>query len=437
MLPIFEALSNCLHSIETKLGNAAIGGGHIAIQFHNTNDPKNFLVSVEDDGIGLNDENFRSFLTPFSGLKLEKRGRGFGRFIAFKVFERIHYQARDQVDSGLRSRTFRFNIYDRREIIFFDGEPDFSGTGVKVEFNEPKEEWHEIILHLDASTISDELAEHFLPEFLKGQLPEIHLEVDGVVTHLSGEFATLFNATSSGTFVVEIDKKPETLNYTVSKIPRTRRFNQNSLMFSAGGRIVGVPKDLGQKLGRPFFLDSNDEKYIVVAVISGEAFEKRLNDSRTSINITPKEIETIVTKVAEVIEETESDQISKIKDAQRKELSSALVENPILRMGLKGETLDEYVRKKPNSWGADQFVSDLALKRYRRSEDISESIAKATESEQAYFEEIRDLVKDLGEEKRDALAEYVVHRRKVISLVEAARRFDNDEKLPPKTRYII
>lgn len=431
LLPVFEALSNCLHSIESRFGEDNMRAGKVEIVFDNPNS-ENILISIEDNGIGLDERNFESFLTPFSGLKLEKRGRGFGRFIAFKVFDRIHYQSRDDNGSTLRTRTFRFNIYDEREIIFFEGEPDFQGTGVKVEFDEPKPEWRQVIEELDLDVVADDLAEHFLPEFLKGQLPQMRLVFGGEPCDLNTRFGALFSPKSTGKITVPIDGKPEQLDYTLSTIPRTSRFNQNSLMFSAGGRIVGRPRDLGQKLGRPFFVDQNDQKYIVVAVVSGEAFEKRLNDARTSINITPKEVEAIVSEIAEVIEGTEKDQIEKIKKAQRDELASALAENPILRMGLRGETLEEYVRQKPNSWRADQFVSDLALKRYRISEDITESISKVSDDESAYFSEIRGIVAALDEQKKDALAEYIVHRQKVISLIELARKFDKDDKVPPE-----
>jgi hypothetical protein len=432
LLPVFEALSNCLHSIEQRFGEENIREGRITIAFVHPNDPANLLISVEDNGIGLDERNFESFLTPFSGLKLQKRGRGFGRFIAFKVFDRIHYQSRDGDGEPLRTRTFRFNIYDKREIIFFEGEPDFSGTGVKVEFDEPKPDWHDTIKELGLDVIADELAEHFLPEFLRGKLPQITLLYGAESSDLNSRFSSLFNPKAAGTIDVQIDGQSERLDYTLSTIPRTRRFSQNALMFSAGGRIVGTPRDLGQKLGRPYFVDENDGKYVIVAVVSGEPFEKRLNDARTSINITPKEVEGVVSAIAEVIEGAESDQIAKIKSAQKEELASALIENPILRMGLRGETLEDYVRQKPNSWGADQFVSDLALKRYRFSEDISESISKVSEDEDAYISEIKGIVEALDEQKKDALAEYVVHRKKVIKLIEVARKFDADSKIAPE-----
>ncbi len=36
-------------------------------------------ITVSDNGIGLNEENYVSFRTPFSQHKIEKGGKGIGR----------------------------------------------------------------------------------------------------------------------------------------------------------------------------------------------------------------------------------------------------------------------------------------------------------------------------------------------------------------------
>src|ERR1700733_11913585 len=85
LLPIFEAISNAMDSIQSRFGDDAKEKGAIQIHLSNPNDPKEFLVSITDNGVGLTDENYISFKTPFTGHKLSAKGRGFGRFIAFKV----------------------------------------------------------------------------------------------------------------------------------------------------------------------------------------------------------------------------------------------------------------------------------------------------------------------------------------------------------------
>jgi hypothetical protein len=173
LLPIFEAISNAVHGIEQRFPEHCASAGRVSISFKNPLTPEKLLISVCDNGAGLGDENYLSFLTPFSGQKLSKKGRGFGRFIAFKVFDRILYSSRYTKDVGGGTRTFRFNIYDDREIIHFDGSPDFEGSGVCVEFDELKPEWHPLIAELSGVTVADEIAHHFFPEFLRGSLPKV------------------------------------------------------------------------------------------------------------------------------------------------------------------------------------------------------------------------------------------------------------------------
>jgi sensor histidine kinase regulating citrate/malate metabolism len=94
LLPIFESISNAMDGIESRFGEAAANKGEIKIKFSKPNDPNKILISVLDNGVGLTEDNYNSFRTPFSGYKLKLKGRGFGRFIAFKVFNRVLYSSR-------------------------------------------------------------------------------------------------------------------------------------------------------------------------------------------------------------------------------------------------------------------------------------------------------------------------------------------------------
>lgn len=136
LLPVFEAVSNAMHGIEALHKDDPSGGGKIHIRFTAPNNPAKFKVSIADNGIGLNDENYKSFKTPFSGHKLKQHGRGFGRFIAFKVFVRAIYSSRYDFFSQQKIRSFQFNITDKKELRFLDGKPAFNHAGLQVEYCE-------------------------------------------------------------------------------------------------------------------------------------------------------------------------------------------------------------------------------------------------------------------------------------------------------------
>ncbi|MCB2062411.1 MAG: sensor histidine kinase [Novosphingobium sp.] len=433
LLPILEAVSNAMHSIEARFEDDAEARGEVEISIANLNDPAKLLIGITDNGVGLDEENYRSFKTPFSGLKLKQKGRGFGRFIAFKVFSRILYSSRYESGPGEKIRTFRFDITKDNELIFHDGEPDFTHLGLRVEYDSPLEEWNDQISSLTKEDISDAIGSHFLPFFLYKWLPKITIQYDDDEPEdITQHFRDIFVESEAGKITCEIDGKSEEIEYSLTKIPKTRSFKNHCLLFAAADRIVGKPRDLTNILGQPHFTDENDQNYIVIAVVRSVAFESRLNDARTGINLSPGIIEDIVSSVSEVIQKGEKKQIEKIKTTQAKKLDEALRENPILRIGLRGQSISDYVSGKPNNWTNQQFVSDLAIQRYRASRDLSREIASAAQSSEEYTEHIQEIVKKIDDNNKEALAEYVVHRKKVIELVEAARKYGDAGKHAPE-----
>jgi hypothetical protein len=295
---------------------------------------------------------------------------------------------------------------------------------MRVEYDTPLTPWHDLIRSLNHSDIADHIASHFLPQFLYGILPEITIKIDdGEAENITSRFKNVFVESSAGQITVEIEDKLETLDYSLTKIQKTRSFKNHCLLFAAADRIVGNPKDLTSLLGTPHFTDEKDESYIVIGVVRGEAFETRLNDSRTGMNLTPKAVERITSAISDVIQKEESSQIAKIKAEQSADVTEALRENPILRLGLKGKAVSDYVIGKPNNWTAQQFVSDLAIERFRASKELTKAITLAAASEENYIGTIRDIVSKIDRGNKEALAEYVIHRKRVIEMVEAARKY--------------
>lgn len=424
LLPTLEAVSNAMHGIEARFPDTARQDGKVEISIAHANDPERIMISITDNGIGLDEQNYTWFKTPFSGHKLKQNGRGFGRFIAFKVFGRVLYSSRYEAIPSPAKRTFRFDITKKDELIFDDGEPDFKHLGLRVDYDEPLAEWSELIKTLDHKDIADHIGSHFLPHFLYRWLPEITLRFDdGEPESITSHFKDVFVQAESGSFDCMIDGKSEKVEYSLTKVPRTRSFKNHCLLFAAGDRIVGHPRDLTNLLGQPSFVNEENQSYIVIAVVRSKAFETRLNDARTGINILPATIEEIVTAIGGIIQATEKEQIAKIKSAQSKELDAALLENPILRIGLKGRAISEYVAGKPNNWKAQNFVSDLAIERYRASRDLSKAITSAAANPEDYMSKIREIVDKIDANNKEALAEYVVHRKKVIELIETARKY--------------
>lgn len=435
LLPILEAISNAMHAIEEAFGDraSAESDGVINVRFKDWTNPTKIIVSVSDNGAGLTEDNYRSFKTPFSGYKLKQKGRGFGRFIAFKVFSRVIYQSRFYFFGKPDVRSFRFDITQKEEFILLNDAPAFDGAGLTVTYDQPLSNWHDLVVSLNVDDIANEIGAHFLPYFLYRWLPQILIQFDNdAPIDIRSRFRGMFKQFSEGTIVCEIDGAPEELSYSLAKLPRTQQFKNHCLLLSAADRIVGSPRDLTNKIGQPFFIGDDNERYVVIAVVRGEAFESRLNDSRTGINLSPRVVEEVVSHVSDKIQAAEHEQIEKIKTDQSEELADALRENPILKLGLRGKTIQDYVATRPNNWKPEQFISDLAIERYRATSDLTKQIVAASNDAENYEATIKQIVAKIDASKKETLAEYIIHRKNIIALVEAARRFQDDGKRSPE-----
>lgn len=166
LLPVFEAVSNAMHGIEAKYGETKASElGKVTIKFENANNPQQLKIIVTDNGIGLNDDNYNSFKTPFSGYKLKAHGRGFGRFMAFKVFGRSIYLSRYEFFTQQLTRAFQFDLLRDKEFLFLDDAPVFEETGVSVVYDQLLTNWHDLIRELQSEGCSRLHSQSFPPIF--------------------------------------------------------------------------------------------------------------------------------------------------------------------------------------------------------------------------------------------------------------------------------
>lgn len=115
LLPIFEALSNSIHAIETRFGNESAAMGKISIEIvraeGGAGNPIGFRV--RDNGIGMNDANMDSFCVSDTTYKAEKGGKGVGRLSWLKAFQACNITSTFEEDGEKWSRTFKFSLERR------------------------------------------------------------------------------------------------------------------------------------------------------------------------------------------------------------------------------------------------------------------------------------------------------------------------------------
>jgi hypothetical protein len=182
--PVYEALSNSLHSIE----DGKLQGGRISIRVFRDDtqtrlkDEAGHLicrpikdVHIEDNGVGFTEANFLSFCTADSLHKHARGGKGIGRLLWLKAFATVEVTSLIAGSGSLSKRSFRFQADDKSPITKHALEADNGQerqTIVRLlSFRAP---YREACRH-KPETLAGRVIRHYLLHFLRPDCPAITL----------------------------------------------------------------------------------------------------------------------------------------------------------------------------------------------------------------------------------------------------------------------
>ena len=117
LAPLFETITNAMQAIEDQFGIDHIAKGRIEVEvLRPTADhakPSGF--TIRDNGIGFNHANLDLFLHRIPGTSLLRGGKGVGRFLWLKVFQKAHVSSHYE-DQGYKEVAFDFVLSDDAQI---------------------------------------------------------------------------------------------------------------------------------------------------------------------------------------------------------------------------------------------------------------------------------------------------------------------------------
>lgn len=208
-MPLFELISNSIHSIEERKKAGLMGegeNGRIIVRIIRNGDPKiqekirtndeypiNSIV-VEDNGIGLDDENLRSFTEADTDHKLSIGGKGLGRFVCLKAFKwlsvRSTYKAGDVYKKrsiNLRNTKIGFEGLEETE----SGREEFRTTCILHDFIEQYQKFTPRPL----AEIAAKIITHFQLYFIRKEAPNIIvMNQNGESIDLNSRYQSEFNS---------------------------------------------------------------------------------------------------------------------------------------------------------------------------------------------------------------------------------------------------
>lgn len=430
LYPLFEAITNSLHSIEDKYGEEAYERGLVRVKF----DVDNKRISVEDNGEGFTIRNLEAFLTPFTGNKLRRNGKGFGRFISFKIFERVFYSSPTTFEDGSESSAvFEYKPLNDSENLEEIEESTLIkrhaySSGLSVVFADPLEGYSE---YFDfSSPKSDEgyteesiltaVLDHFLLDFVQRKAPKNFIfEIADAKFNLADYFSESIIVRDEAKISFEIDGEVFDFEFNYMTID-AEKSKRHSLYFYADSRATSDLENIAKGLREAPFEDDKGRRYNYLVAVSSSYFKatqsrdkiENLNVKITHGNSEKKLKDALATEAKAHILGLEPDYTGRRRKVMRAQVEELIALDPILRRGLGEKSLNEFVEERAILESKEQLAQDLFVARLRSKFDFRKINSKTP------YEDLQRVVRNnITADAKEALAVYVAYRSDVVKVL--------------------
>ncbi|MGY3090921.1 soluble cytochrome b562 [Hymenobacter sp. UYAg731] len=461
-MALFEAIANSIQSID----DAKINNGEILIEllrrkslFDGQEDGVLPIdtIKITDNGVGFIEENFISFLSSDSTYKLNRGGKGIGRFVWLKVFDHACVESDFTQDGKSINRYFEF-VNNKEAIVnekFTSAPKGVKGTTVILKHL--KEGYLEKFPRTLKDT-AEQIIEHLIARLISSSCPKIILRDTSVLPTVEIDINHKFNTD----FLLDSDADSFKINnyqfeVALLRVRATDTKACHSIYLSGNDRVV-TTTPLNKFI--PSLTDSlrdvkTGEMFWIKALVSSAYLDANVNNERTKFSlrsggdiegtadiineITLKEIEF---QSSEVVRNYFEGYLSSLRVDKRVNLENALDDMPHF---LPLVAYDSVVDSITPAQLQDKNKLNLALQKAKyeilleakkevndiqsQMENISdENVSLETMSE--YKRGFDQLVSKLTAISKSELSEYVVHRRILLDIFEKLLSKKGDGKYP-------
>lgn len=452
LLPLYEAVSNSIHSVQESLSVNPSKVGTIEITIHRDSNQgvlrsggKKFDLSsvtgfaIRDNGNGFNNANFASFNKAFSQRKRHLGAKGRGRFMWLKVFASAEVESTFEENGKVKRRAFEFTIKDdwsgrNPPEICPDGTRQRTVVTLVGMLNPYKE-------HCPKS--ADAIAGHLVRRFvhflaLPGSSSMILYDPDNDITlNLNDLFRSLKVTVKLTPF--QVKGKDFALSHMLLKKQGDLR---HELHFCAHQQAVAVEMLDAKLPDLKAPITEGKEAIVYHGYVSSDFLDETVNPERTGFDKMSEGMlqsaddviwsDIVDQSIAECAKFLEPYTKSIRQDKDRRVNDYVRTEAPWFRhvVAQRPEVLDSI------SPGASQNEIDLTL--YQTSKAIEIELRKqASEllcsSDHAavpedYRDRLKEFLEDFGDVGRDQLAKYVAHRKAILSFLLDRLKIRKDGK---------
>lgn len=424
MQPLFEAISNSIHSVQAKFGDQVTALGRIVVTVSTDRKKEKVWATVEDNGAGLNPKNWDAFTTTDTDNKIRIGGKGVGRLLWLDCFQHTRITSVFEDDDGKRSRrSFNFVLALENQIQNDTVEPatEDGGTSFHVRFDGLRDNGYLAKFPGRDSFVFQHLTSHFLPTFIGGRCPQIEVYVGDDARHYPDDIDKIVHRKETG-LELKTDQYG-TLFLTLmecDKVASADLKGSHFVHFIAHDRTVHS-QSIDGKLGLKYFGPNGDR--VFHAILTGDYLDENVNQERTAFMFEDAVLERIINDVcAEHIEAFLVEPLSRLSGEQREKIEEITETYPSVAFG----NTEELQAKLPSGeLNGDAIYGHLSRERFRRDQRQAEKIRsvltrlKDGAADLATFTSaIAEAGKAIEDSEQRSLAEYVVRRKVVLDFIE-------------------
>jgi hypothetical protein len=423
MQPLFEAISNSIHSVQAKFGDAVQSEGRVVVTVSTNRKKEDVWATVEDNGFGLDERNWEAFTTTDTDNKITIGGKGVGRLLWLDCFRHVHVSSVFNSARGLRRRQFDFRLANDNQIenYKFTIPRGTSETSFQVRFDGLRDNGYLAKFPGRDSFVFQHLTSHFLPTFIGGRSPPVEVIVGDEVRHYPADIDKIVSRKCSAI-------KLETEDYgvlflTLMECEKTASADlkgSHFVHFIAHDRTVHS-RSIDGKLGLKYFGENQDR--VFHAIIVGEFLDKNVNQERTAFLFEDAVLDRIINDVCiEKIEAFLAEPLGALSGEQREIIGEITQTYPSVAFG----DTDELQAKIPSGeLNSDAIYGHLSRERFRRdqrqAEKIRSVLSRLKDGEvtaASFTAAISEAGKAIEEAEQRSLAEYIIRRKVVLDFIE-------------------
>lgn len=443
LVPLYEAISNSVHSIEAS-GRA----GSIEVQL--LRDPRQSEIPattrdsetpvtgfvITDDGVGFDEANMESFCEADSIFKAQLGGKGVGRFSWLKFFEQAVVDSVFEADDGKK--------YRRHFTFSTSGIDDEKSVKVSSSFRttvrlSPLHVSYEPKTRRSLDDVAIAIIEHFIAYFVTGAMPALRIRDGAASRDIRDVYqSSIGRHTSKHTFEIK-DQQFEATGV------RFFLGNQGHTGFLCGNKRAADKIPLGKRdpLFARRFSDEDLRQYAFLVFIESPYLDEIVHDDRDGFRfpepgsldasvpdaVTKEEIAEQVLRIAREVMHAE---IGKVKTSNIETVTSFIAAEAPQYRNLVAKHKDAIA----SIHDTERVKIDQALRRIQFEDELktrAELSILLREAEEVIDSDKEDwnrrtseLLGKLSEEGKANLANYIVHRKLILELLQKRMELVDD-----------